>query len=165
MNSDNGITISLDHIKIKICQNVIESMRKYIQKGCLSKEAGGILIGKENMSNENLIINNITVPMKNDKRKYNRFFRNDEGHIAIFNELYKTSNKTVRYVGEWHTHPEAIPHCSSLDSNTWEKISVNSSTKYDFYYIIIGYKAIRVWIVKYPDYRIELIGTIFWKDV
>ena len=38
-----------------------------MQKGFFSKEAGGILIGKENKSNENIIINHITVPMPKDE--------------------------------------------------------------------------------------------------
>ena len=65
----NSITLIFNEKKIKLCQNVIDTMLKYIQKGFFSKEAGGILMGKENKSNENIIINHITVPMSEDKRK------------------------------------------------------------------------------------------------
>ena len=51
----NSITLIFNEKKIKLCQNVINTMLKYIQKGFFSKEAGGILMGKENKSNENII--------------------------------------------------------------------------------------------------------------
>lgn len=90
----SGITIVGNEEKIKVCPNIINTMRKYIQKGDL-KESGGILIGKENKSNENLIINHITVPMFKDKRKYDRFIRKDEGHIEVFKNLIKRVMKRL----------------------------------------------------------------------
>ena len=50
-------------------------MRKYIQLGAGSLEAGGILIGKENISDDNIIIRYITEPYADDKRRYNRFIK------------------------------------------------------------------------------------------
>ena len=62
----NDMVINDGSRKIKLCHNVLNIMYKYIQQGALSKEAGGILIGKENMSNSNLIINKMTTPMDQD---------------------------------------------------------------------------------------------------
>lgn len=161
----NYITIIADGEKIKICQNVVDVMYKYIQKGFFSKESGGILIGKENKSNKNIIINDITTPMSEDKRKYNRFTRKDEGHIKIFKNLYKASDETFRYIGEWHSHPEAIPNFSNIDLNNWIKICEDSNCDQDYYHIIIGYKAVRVWTINNKGIHAKLISTIFWKDV
>ncbi len=91
----SDIVINDGSRKIKLCHNVIEVMHKYIQQGALSKEAGGILIGKENISNNNLIINNITSPMAQDHRCYNRFIRRDSCHITYFNTLYKKKKKDL----------------------------------------------------------------------
>ena len=160
----NSITLIFNEKKIKLCQNVIDTMLKYKQKGFFSKEAGGILMGKENKSDENIIINHITVPMSEDKRKYNKFIRKDKRHVEVFKNLYRTSEETLRYIGEWHTHPEAIPNFSEIDLNNWKKISKDSNNN-NYYHIIVGYEAIRIWVMKSKEYSTELIDTIFWKEM
>lgn len=160
----NGITFIFNGKKIKLCQNVIDTMLKYVQKEITSKEAGGILVGKENKSNKNIIVNHITGPMLEDKRKYNKFIRKDKRHVEVFKNLYRTSEKTLRYIGEWHTHPEAIPNFSEIDLNNWKKISKGSNNN-DYYHIIVGYEAIRIWVMESKEYFTELIDTIFWKEI
>lgn len=150
--------------KIKVCNNVKHTLLEYIQKGFFSREAGGILIGKENKSNENIIINHITVPMPKDERKHKRFIRKDKKHIELFGNLYEESDETLRYVGEWHTHPEAIPKFSCTDLKNWKKISKDSKDDVKFYHIIVGYEAIRMWEVN-NTLQVRLINTILWKDV
>ena len=140
-------------------------MLKYIQKEINSKEAGGILVGKENKSNKNIIINHITVPMLEDKRKYNKFIRKDKKHVEVFKNLYKRSKKTLRYIGEWHTHPEATPNFSEIDLNNWKKISKESDNNNNYYHIIVGYDAIKIWVIESEEYSAKLIGTIFWKEI
>lgn len=137
---------------------------KYVQKSFFSKESGGILIGKENKSNKNIIINHITIPLFKDKRMHNRFVRKDKRHIELFKNLYIKSDETLRYIGEWHTHPEAIPSFSSIDLKNWKKISKKSNNDNNYYHIIVGYKAIRVWEVNNNMFQVKLISTIFWKD-
>lgn len=140
-------------------------MLKYIQKEINSKEAGGILVGKENKSNKNIIVNHITVPMLEDKRKYNKFIRKDKKHVEIFKNLYKRSKETLRYIGEWHTHPEAVPSFSSIDLNNWIKICKDSNYDNDYYHVIIGYEAVRIWTMNNKESQIRLISTTFWKDM
>ena len=159
----NDIAIIVNKRKIKVCHNITHTLFEYIQKGFFSKEAGGILIGKENKSNENIIINHITVPMPKDERKHNRFIRKDKRHIELFENLYKKSDETFRYIGEWHTHPEAIPNFSEIDLNNWKKISKDSNNN-NYYHIIVGYEAIRIWEIN-NTLQVRLINTIFWKDV
>lgn len=160
----NDIKIIVNKRKIKVCHNVTDTLLEYVQKGFSSREAGGILIGKENKSNENIIINHITVPMSKDERKHNRFIRKDKRHIELFENLYKKSDETLRYIGEWHTHPEAIPDFSCIDLKNWKKISKDSNGDNNYYHIIIGYEAIRMWEIN-NTFQVRLIDTIFWKDV
>lgn len=162
---ENGIVIDIDEEKIKICSSVLNVMKKYIQKEFFSVESGGIMIGKENMSNKNLIINNLTIPMSKDKQRHNRFFRKDKRHIEIFNTLHTESDKTLRYMGEWHTHPEAIPNFSSIDLNNWKKISSESLVEINHYHIIVGFEAIRLWMYSSKQNDTKLLTTIYWKDV
>lgn len=159
------LIINYDKVKIKICHNIIETLSNYIQKGRCSIESGGILIGKENESDNNIIINHITTPMLRDKSKYDRFLRRDKKHLEVFNNLYVSSSKTLRYIGEWHTHPEAIPNFSYLDENNWNKITCDSKNNNDYFHIIVGYEAIRVWVMNNKKCHPELVKTILWKEV
>ena len=150
---------------IKLCHNVLNVMFKYIQQGGLSKEAGGILIGKENMSNSNLIINNITTPMEHDDSRYNRFIRRDKRHITYFNTFYNKSKRTLRYLGEWHTHPVAVPIYSSIDLKNWEKIYCGAAYKNSYYHIIVGYEIVRIWKFEHMGQRPQLVGYFSWEDI
>lgn len=162
---NDGISLDVDKYQVKICSNVLNIMENHIQKGFFSHESGGILIGKENISNNNLVISHLTIPMSKDKQKHKRFFRRDKGHIETFNNLHKDSDKTLRYIGEWHSHPEDIPNYSSIDFNNWKKISEESPSIINHYHIIIGYEAMRIWIFYGEKKNADLLAAIFWKDV
>ena len=102
--------------QIKICNNVLENIIEYLQNNKNSAEAGGVIIGRENISNSNLIIEFVTVPMPGDVRTRNRFYRKDKKHVQFFEELYEKNSEIYAYIGEWHTHPEAIPNYSFIDT-------------------------------------------------
>lgn len=161
----NDMVINDGSRNIKLCHNVIEIMYKYIQQGALSKEAGGILIGKENMSNSNLIINGITTPMNHDYSGYDRFIRRDKRHITYFNTFYNKSKHTLRYLGEWHTHPEAVPIYSSIDLKNWEKIYRGANYKNSYYHIIVGYEMVRIWKFGHMRLNPQLVGSFSWEDI
>ena len=127
--------------------------------------SGGVLIGKENLSNTDIVVMYITEPMIHDKQKHNRFFRKDEGHVDYFSGLYKNSMETLRYIGEWHTHPEDIPNYSSIDLKNWKNIKYKGPDNLDYYHLIVGYKAIRIWTFRRRENKPELITTILWEEV
>ena len=130
--------------KIKISPLVICIFEKYIQKGCGSLEAGGIIIGKENLSNNDLVFVSATEPLKRDIRRKYRFHRKDKGHVTLFNRIYDESRQIHRYIGEWHTHPEKIPNYSGMDLKNWERIAKDLKNVEYFYHVIIGNKAYKV---------------------
>lgn len=100
-------------IKIKINKSILAIIRSYCQVSRNMPEAGGVILGRENISNDNLIIEAISEPLRNDKQTRTRFIRQDQEHVEWFEKIYVESNNTIRYVGEWHTHPEDVPHYSS----------------------------------------------------
>ena len=159
------ITIIIKDRKIKICQNVIDVFYDYIQSDIFLRESGGILIGKENRSNTNIIIKYITTPMTNDKCKRFEFLRIDKAHLEMFKKLYNSSRHTLRYIGEWHTHSEKIPHFSKKDLNNWRKICIESNNDKDYYHVIVGQNAVRMWMIDKDNDSVELICTILWKDM
>lgn len=157
------IIIFIDNMSIKICNNVVETLYNHIQQGKNTKESGGILVGKENKSNHNIIINNITTPMKHDKSSYASFKRLDKKHISYFNDLYNESNQTLRYIGEWHTHDEAVPHFSRIDLNNWKKICKSTNCYEFFFHIIVGYEALGCWLINKNDNEPTLLEMCYWR--
>lgn len=150
--------------KIKFCDNTLQVMKRYIQTNPKSCEAGGILIGRENYGNSNLIIEYITEPMPLDRRNRYRYLRKDGGHLQFFHKLYEESNGIYGYIGEWHTHPETIPHYSCIDSKNWTKIGkeIKGDTQY---HIIVGTEAVGIWEYNVNKKKISHISSIDWKRI
>lgn len=159
------MNIETKNRKIKINSNVLFVIKKYIQTSIFSKEAGGVLIGRENYCNNNLIIEYLSEPFPKDKRKHNRFYRIDKNHIEKFQNLYNFSLQIYGYVGEWHTHPEAIPCYSKIDYDNWVKIGNEAPIKTIFYHIISGNKAFRIWAYDNTNKSLDLINTTYWREI
>ena len=74
--------------KIKINNEILEHIYKYRQVTESDLEAGGIVIGREIIENNNLIIEYITEPYSNDRRDKFRFKRIDKRHVEYFESVY-----------------------------------------------------------------------------
>ena len=48
--------------KIKICDQILEEIYSQIQKNDYDPEKGGIIVGRENLNNENIILEYISKP-------------------------------------------------------------------------------------------------------
>ncbi|KOY65396.1 Mov34/MPN/PAD-1 family protein [Clostridium sporogenes] len=152
-----SITIDLENKKIKIEDSVINLMNSYKQVHEEDCEAGGILIGRENIDTGNVIIEYATEPCKKDKRERNYFHRKDKKHIEVYNNLYKKHNSIYAYIGEWHTHPEDYPTYSYIDINNWRRITrINSDKKKIYYHVIVGNKDLRIW-----EYNVKQIKRVY----
>lgn len=149
---------------LKFCNNTLQLMRKYVQKENKSNEAGGILIGRENAGNTDLIIEFVTEPMPKDRRSRCRFMRKDTGHIQFFEKLYNENAEIYGYIGEWHTHPEFIPHYSSIDLKNWRKIGKKMKTGIQ-YHLIVGIQEIGVWKYDTVTKKITQIDSLKWERI
>jgi len=132
--------------KLKIDENPIESMLSYVQDTNVKDEAGGVILGRFIKESNNIVIDVNTEPMEGDIRTRTRFKRGEKRHQKIINEIWKESEGTCNYLGEWHTHPEENPSPSTTDIKSWTKILKNDvfSSKY-LYFIIIGIESIGIW--------------------
>lgn len=137
------------HRKLKFDVNMLIQIKQYCQIKPNDLEAGGILAGRENISNENLIIEYLTFPASDDIRTCTKYIRRDMSHEEYFQGLYELSEGTIRYIGEWHTHPEDFPHYSYTDFCNWKKIFQQSGIDDFHYHLIAGRKEVAVW--KYSD--------------
>lgn len=99
-------------------------------------ESGGILLG--HVRGENLEVLEATVPTIWDKRMRYLFERMPFGHQLLANDRWTASNGTVRYLGEWHTHPEDWPSPSQLDLTEWRALTKKRKDKRDMLALIVG---------------------------
>ena len=92
--------------KIKICDQILEEIYSQIQKNDYDPEKGGIIVGRENLNNENIILEYISKPLKNDICTRTRYTRKDEGHLKYFEKLY--NERQYEYIMTRSTPPESI---------------------------------------------------------
>ena len=109
-------------------------------------EAGGLLLGRLIIDCNDVVIDDVTVPDIEDQSGRFFFFRKALAHQEKLKQRWLQSNGTCNYLGEWHTHPEAIPRPSSHDISNWKRILWEA--KYDsgfLFFIIVGTQTISVW--------------------
>lgn len=129
---------------IDILDKVILDMKKYIQYDSKSLEAGGVLIGYKVKGKRQIIINDLSLPHKNDSRSRISFIRKSKSH------LIKIKNSKVKNnfcIGNWHTHPTNSPTPSYIDIETWKFELKNCKSSFNYQlYVICGIKEFRLWI-------------------
>jgi integrative and conjugative element protein (TIGR02256 family) len=123
----------------------LETFRLHVQASDADCEAGGLLLGS--VHGGHMLIKQATVPTAWDRRFRYLFERMPFGHEAIALSRWTTSQGTVRYLGEWHTHPEDYPHPSGLDRSEWNHLSVKRRDKRPLLAVIVGRKSLYVELV------------------
>ncbi|RKU26843.1 hypothetical protein C6497_12415 [Candidatus Poribacteria bacterium] len=69
-------------------------------------------------------------PLSSDsKGSRTSFYRGTTGMRKFFTKLRETFNRKRHYVGEWHSHPDAIPHPSQTDDMQQLAIAKDTNTK------------------------------------
>lgn len=135
-----------DHrVLISLAEPVIAVFERHIQAAVSDYEAGGLLLGSVHGSN--ILVTEATIPTVWDKRLRHLFERMPFGHSSIARTRWHTSGGTVRYVGEWHTHPQDCPQPSGLDRTEWNKLSLARTDGRPMLAVIVGRKALYVELV------------------
>lgn len=114
----------------------LEVFSRYIQEGIDSKEAGGILLG--HVRGEHLEIIEATEPSFWDRRFRFLFERMPYFHHKLAMKRWKESSGLVRYVGEWHTHPQNYPIPSSIDLREWQILAADRRDGRPLLALIVG---------------------------
>ncbi|WP_339284019.1 Mov34/MPN/PAD-1 family protein [Oceanobacillus sp. FSL K6-3682] len=140
-----------------IKKNVLHKMNNYRQINRKDLEAGGILIGRILIENENYVIDDVTIPTQYDKRTRNRFKRNPKGHQEYYDDLFRETDGRCFYLGEWHTHPERLPRPSFIDKRNWKRINELKFETEDLFFIILGTTDLKVWSISKNEDKIILL--------
>jgi integrative and conjugative element protein (TIGR02256 family) len=138
---DQGVLLLLQ-------QPVLDVFHKHAQFGTKTSESGGILLG--HVRGAHLEILEATEPTFFDRRLRYFFERGWHGHRNIAERRWRKSNGLVRYVGEWHTHPEDYPTPSYVDRNEWLALAKKREDKRPVLAIIVGRLGLYVTLV-YAD--------------
>ena len=123
----------------------LETFCLHVQACDTDCEAGGLLLGSVHGSH--LLIEQATIPTERDKRSRYLFERMPFGHETIALSRWTASQGTVRYLGEWHTHPENYPYPSGLDKSEWNRLSAKRQDKRPMLAVIVGRESLYVALV------------------
>ncbi|AZK45337.1 Mov34/MPN/PAD-1 family protein [Paenibacillus lentus] len=141
------IKVKYRNNEILVEEHVIEVIQRLRQEDPTDYESGGMLIGSVLTNSNDVVIRDYTLPLMSDYKSRHRFIRKKQSHNAILQQKWEDSNKTVMYLGEWHTHPEMDPHYSPQDIKNWRKLLDKSNTFSDYLVFIIGgIEIYKVWI-------------------
>lgn len=125
--------------------STLETFSQHVQTSDADCEAGGLLLGS--VHGTHMLIEQATVSTACDKRFRYLFERMQFGHEAIALARWTASQGTIRYLGEWHTHPEDHPLPSGLDQSEWLRLSMKRLDKRPLLAVIVGRKSLYVELV------------------
>lgn len=125
---------------IYIHPEVLDVFQRHIQMGASDLEGGGLLLGY--VRGSHLEIVEATIPTKFDRRFRAFFERMTDLHEHIAQKRWADSNGLIRYVGEWHTHPQDYPSPSGTDLTEWRNLAVKRKDRRAVLGLIVGRKAL-----------------------
>lgn len=133
-------------VLVSLSDAVLNVFKDYVQ-GDADCEAGGILIGSVHGSN--IAVRDATTPTWMDRRFRFFFERLPFRHGRIAQARWKSSGGRVRYLGEWHTHPQDTPSPSGIDRREWNALARKRADGRLMLAVIVGRKGLYVELV--PD--------------
>lgn len=138
--------------QINIDDSVLEQLHQYRQVN--GPETGGILLGY--ILPDNIIkVKKCSVPCIYGKPSSYAFERDAEKANQIIKREFVESEGKMVYLGEWHTHPTAIPTPSPIDKKSIKDILKNSCLVSNIViFIIVG---------RTLDYRAYFDGVKFYE--
>ena len=141
---------------VHFSDDTLAVFRQHIQREATDAEAGGLLLGT--VHGNHMLIKQATIPTIWDRRFRTLFERMPFGHQAIALARWNASNGTVRYLGEWHTHPENNPHPSSLDRSEWNRLAGLRQDKRSLLTVIVGRDDLYVELAPHKGVGPKLVG-------
>lgn len=124
--------IELD-FKICISQSIVDELFFHRQNHCFSKESGGMLF-TNNLNDSEIEINKITTPSPSDLRRRNYFKLDEKKAKEDIMSLFKDG---FHYLGDWHTHNEAVANPSGTDIRSIQDLFIKSGHTRPFFLMLI----------------------------
>lgn len=120
-----------------LTQPVLDQFSKYRQRRWWLREAGSQLFAR--FDGNDIVVVEATPPGRYDIRS--RFgFRPDRRREQT--EILERHERGLHFVGDWHTHPEAAPRPSPVDTESMRELITRSQHQLNaFIMVIVGTRA------------------------
>jgi integrative and conjugative element protein (TIGR02256 family) len=128
-------------LKKSVLEMIMDEMNKWYPN-----ETGGVLIGYWNENQA--VITHLIDGGPNAVRSKTSFIPNHKYQVDEISKIYKISNRTETYLGDWHTHPDVKAYLSNTDKKTFNKIARYKPARLSMpLMIIVGTKPLelKVW--------------------
>ncbi len=139
-------------------RQVLSVFYNYAQFDDRAPESGGILLGHARVPHLELL--EATEPSFWDRRMRYFFDRSWRGHRQIALKRHKESKGLIRYLGEWHTHPEDHPIPSEIDVSGWLMLAREREDGHPVLGVIVGRKSLYLELVYVDGNRVILSPSI-----
>lgn len=94
----------------------------------LPKETGGVLMGYCASEFES-VITDIIGPGPKAFHGNSTFSPDQQYHEDEIKKKYEASERSITYLGDWHTHPNSYPYLSNQDKSTIKKIATYDNAR------------------------------------
>lgn len=94
---------------------------------------------------EDVVVDEVTIPMDGDERGRSRFHRARRLHQETIQRAWDRSEGTIGYLGEWHSHPERRPTPSLVDRYNWATRLLFDQVTEPLFFVIVGIETTEVW--------------------
>lgn len=146
MKLREGIMFACRGGSLKLGPEALATLWAHRQIRCWHRESGGVLLGRRILDSADVVIDLVTTPQASDRRTRCAFHRSHEPHQQEIESAWQRSEGTCQYLGEWHTHPEAVPTPSHTDLSDWRRRLRTDIFEGDgLFFVIVGTKAIVAW--------------------
>ena len=131
--------------RLIIVEDAVAQMQAFRQRSWWQSEAGGVLMGRYLIDTDDVVVDEVTIPQKGDRRSRFSFFRSKK-HSEIAHSRWSEEASALAYLGLWHTHPEPDPTPSGVDRQDWtQALSKDTFHGEMLFFPIVGIQRIRVW--------------------
>lgn len=108
-------------------------------------ERGGSLIGRRIANSPDVVVDLVLGPLDADASSPVSFVRSG-AHQSLVDSEWEASAGTSNYLGDWHTHPEAVPSPSRRDLATWVRlVRAQTAEHQPLFFVIVGGLEQRCW--------------------
>ena len=146
---------------VTLSSAALRAIEPFRQRDPRATEAGGVLLGRILLTSPNIVVDAVTTPSSADRRSRFTFRRSRRPAQAAVERAWKDSGGTSNYLGEWHTHPEDVPHPSGVDLRDWVRIAREATFEQDaVFFIIAGRCATRVWEVSRGSATVTMLSPL-----
>tara|TARA_R110001592_G_scaffold362332_2_gene675822 strand:+ start:74 stop:544 length:471 start_codon:yes stop_codon:yes gene_type:complete len=135
-------------------EDVLEIFERHVQSD-EGTEAGGILLG--HVRGKHLEVLEASEPTRQDRRLRYFFERMIHCHKSLADRRWQETKGLVRYIGEWHTHPQEVPSPSHIDLDEWETLAKSRVDRRPLLAVVVGRQNLHVELMHADGMREEFI--------